>query len=155
MPGNDAPRLIPKEKCKMTDEELKYYITLQPVFKEKMRKLRGNDWIYCSLRKKKLLLMNCKRQLRCWEYVDCKKIGVSHLSCEYRIICPLPIDTENPERGLIGMLKDESFDLSYDDDFDETYRWRMAGTFIYGIIRTGSPTLALLKALASQEGITV
>ena len=121
----------------MTDIELQYYKVLQGVFKEKM-----GAWKYRD---------------NCW----CSKCGVTmyHNLCSTRygrelLRLPLPIDTRNPERGLWGMVDWgrfeiwESFgdgsivirDMSSEKDFPQVI---------------GSPTLALLKALAWQEGVKV
>jgi len=129
----------------MTREELKYYKALQLVFKEKMGEWELGDrgWFYGEV-----------------IYVTGDTITNPDLFrfdgniIEEPIRLPLPIDPENPERGLWGMVKD----LVGVDRFSEgiwqivvcgqldTKEWFYDGETI---------TLALLKALAHQEGITV
>ena len=67
------------------------------------------------------------------------------------IFLPLPIDPENPEKGLWGMV---------DSYKKELHTWRSGKRAILElidkkgvrkIIETDTPTLALLKALAAQE----
>ena len=69
---------------------------------------------------------------------------------------PLPIDPENPERGLWGMIDWKRWAISLDidgsmvlDDMDDASE---ANRYSTG---WDTPTLALLKALAWQEGIEV
>lgn len=121
----------------MTREELKYYKALQLVFKEKMGEWELGDrgWFYGEV-----------------IYVTGDTITNPDLFrfdgniIEEPIRLPLPIDPENPERGLNGML--ESGIL---------YVGRVRSMIeIEGInyFHSPTPTLTLLKALAHQEGIT-
>lgn len=68
---------------------------------------------------------------------------------------PLPIDPENPERGLWGML---------DHYKKELHTWRSGKRAIVELVdkegvrvlfEADTPTLALLKALAHQEGVEI
>ena len=118
-----------------TPEELKYFTALRGVIAEKMGEKEGDDRVYCAAD-------NSSQ-----EWVDC---------CEYCGECrgdirlPLPIDPENPERGLVGMIK--GFDtLMFDYDDMEWFCYTLDGENT----AADTPTLALLKALAWQEGIEV
>lgn len=64
---------------------------------------------------------------------------------------PLPIDPENPERGLVDMINDFDY-LVKDGDWWTVSTWDMQEQRRYDEL---TPTLALLKALAAQEGIEV
>ena len=120
----------------MNKETLKYYTALQPLFKKKM-----GEW-YCGD-----------------AYVDKKFSAViqyitpHHLqqrtSMGSNIRIPETIDGQNPERGLWGMV--------------DWGKWQ-AGTMLDGgfciqsqqnpsEFTSNTPTLALLKALAAQEGV--
>jgi len=99
----------------LTDEELKYYILLQKLFRE-----RG-----CN---------NGNTEFQ-WD-----KEG-------NEILCPLPIDRDNPERGLLGMLKGV-FQLS---NIKSRQSWQVRmNTYGKESYEGRTPTLALLKALAAQ-----
>lgn len=120
----------------MTDEELKYYKALQPVFKKKMGDYLRYDRI---MEKEGMGSIGHIQDAEYANYCQGKNlIDFIHL--------PLPIDPENPERGLNGML--ESGIL---------YVGRVRSMIeIEGInyFHSPTPTLTLLKALAHQEGIT-
>ncbi len=62
---------------------------------------------------------------------------------------PLPIDSRCPERGLWGMV-DWSY-WSFEDEGNDNARVSGGGEYVF----VGTPTLALLKALAHQEGVEV
>ena len=70
------------------------------------------------------------------------------------LLFPIPIDRDNPERGLIGML--------YNNDTDVNLRsvgkvWICTTNSLqqYSETEGSTPALALLKALAHQWGIKV
>lgn len=65
---------------------------------------------------------------------------------------PLPIDPVNPERGLWGMVDWRRFHVEDSLNYDgmlTIFERASCGTFTFN----GTPTLALLKALAHQRGI--
>ena len=123
----------------MTDIELQYYKVLQGVFKEKM-----GAWKYRD---------------NCW----CSKCGVTmyHNLCSTRygrelLRLPLPIDTRNPERGLTGMIKDMiSIDNNGKHGWSVNIMLDSGKTWQEREFKGDTPTLALLKALAWQEGVKV
>jgi hypothetical protein len=65
---------------------------------------------------------------------------------------PFPIDPRNPERGLWGMVDWTKFviDGIYTGSRDISIRYR----YSEAIFCVAQPTLALLRALAAQEGMT-
>jgi len=76
----------------LTDEQLDMINRLQPLFKEKMGELiGGQDEIYCG--------ENIHRQPAIFDY--------SMTLCDKCLRIPKPIDWQNPERGLWGMLREE------------------------------------------------
>lgn len=118
----------------MNDETLKYYIALQPLFREKM-----GDW-HCGD-----------------AYVDEKfptviqYITPHHLQQELsmgsNIRIPKTIDDSNSKRGLTGML------IGY---FDLSSGWFCRTlTDKVTVYRADTPTLVILKALAAQEGVQI
>ena len=115
----------------MNDTELKYLRPLQPVIREKMGEERNTDLIWCEV---------C-RQIVTWE-------GHTNPECEY-LRLPHAIDLKNPERGLAGMLKGYLYGI-IPYTFDRWVVKTDAGECI-----ADTPYLALLKALAAQEGVEV
>ncbi|MFA6397130.1 MAG: hypothetical protein WCW84_14285 [Sulfurimonas sp.] len=111
----------------MTEEELKYYSLpkLQELFHKKMwSRMRGDKWKFAST-----------------EDIYFFNDGIIP---DQTILLPLPIDPDNPERGLMGMLK-----------FPAIFLLGCAGTIKSLDEFINTPTLALLKALAHQEGVEV
>ncbi len=125
----------------MTDEELDLCKRLQPVFKKKMGPLQVGDWF----------LSEYSHGIG-WEefvYDTGWKLGPPTDALHF----PLPIDPRNPERGLWGMIDWDrfSFHIARDGEMN-----------IFGLPFLGcdnfesgycTPTIALLKALAAQEGV--
>ena len=122
--------------------ELKYYShqKMQEKFSEAMGDAKERDYFYC---------LACganftKRQDDC---------NCNDYESERWIILPLPIDPENPERGLWGMVDWEKFDL---------FKSLTANIFTICCISdfafkfaSRCITLALLKALAYQWRVEV
>ncbi len=119
----------------MTDEELKYFIALQPVFKKKMGELKNGD---------SYAIISPSTGIHICQVVYSKLNN----NC---IRLPLPIDPDNPERGLLGMI---NFCIGFDIDGHVGCLIQTAGEQ-YKRIYGDTFTLALLKALAAQEGIKV
>lgn len=125
----------------MTDEARKEEIRLcglpgmQAFFSEKMGESRERDHFHC---------LTCGANFTKHQD-DC---NCNDYDAERWIICPLAIDSENPERGLWGMI-----------DWDRFFvRIRASGKMniqCQDFVAEDYPTLALLKALAAQEGIEV
>lgn len=118
----------------MDNELLRYYTALQPLFREKM-----TDW-HCGD-----------------AYVDEKFPTViqyitphhlqEELSMGSNIRIPKTIDDENPERGCLGML------TGY---VDLSSGWFCrTSTDKVKVYRADTPTIAILKALAEQEGVQI
>jgi hypothetical protein len=128
----------------MTQEELEYYSLpkLQKLFREKMGEWRAND--------KGKFLNNDPEIITKYLLLDLTNPETLEDWKNNWIRLPLPIDPENPERGLWGMVD-----------------WRLWNPYISGGMETmglmnlcphepiSTPTLALLKALAHQEGIEI
>ena len=132
----------------MNDEELKYYTALQPFFRKKMGLIRTHDTMYCLKYDWVKVALDCA-------YAD---EGCSEDSnCKDRLRLPLPIDPVNPERGLWGMVDWELFSsLSPNPASGEWYIFGMTDRRAKGFSSEWqTPTLALLKALAEQEGVEI
>lgn len=126
----------------MNPEELKYYIALQSLFKGEWQvgdwfALIGRAWSACVMDQDDTILL------------DCFGNGFSKDSV---IRLPLPIDPRNPERGLMGMFGADDRISLYQID---SYRWVCKVNVALNYFEAETPTLALLKALAYQEGIEV
>lgn len=152
-----------------TSEELKYFIALNGVITEKMRAIRDSDRIFITYRSDE----TCGMYLRGCDDVLCvctSKYGKANFNSDNLTIIrlSLPIDPENPERGLVGMFKPNTFIylgpvfcLSADngnvDDSISTHtgEWACKVKGLDYPFLASTPTLALLKALAAQEGIEV
>lgn len=142
----------------MKDEELKYYKALQPVFKKKMGGLSPGDRIFLD---SKIYLYKYQK--------DKDDLGIYYCTDEYgrdvailnsplsicpfdkKIYLPLPIDPENPERGLIGMLAKDWL-LGNGVNFNGYWVLHQKLNIEFD---EESFILAMLKALAAQEGIAV
>jgi hypothetical protein len=121
----------------LTPEQIDMLIKLQSLFKKKMGEWQVGD-SYVSYDIKGIIL---HRRIGYTEYSELKKMDM------YEVLrIPKPIDWQNPERGLWGMLKGyksmaEGTDcVVYCFDNDEG-------------IAASDPFTALLKALVEQEGI--
>jgi hypothetical protein len=130
----------------MTTEELKYYTALQPFFSRKTKALLPGDWMKYGTTPPEIIDEDF---IRDWYDPETLQIWKDRW-----IVLPLPIDPRNPERGLWGMIDWARFDVHcgagkmylFEDD-----------RFKRELFNTGwsTPTLALLKALAMQEGIGI
>ena len=123
----------------MTDEELKYHIALQGVYREKMGEwpINGDQYNYQN----KTFYFG--GELPEFDNTERKLIRI-----------PRPIDTENPERGLWGMIDWNKFYIRSHKDGDiQIMKYGEVGFNKWFVI--APVTLSLLKALAAQEGIEV
>ncbi len=120
----------------ISQEELDLYKRLQPVFYKKMGPWQVGDNYYDPI-----------TQLS--GYVSIEYINyVNHPRFGNFIRLPLPIDPRNPERGLWGVINGKcgiSLHLYKGNHYVNN------GTGQDYIGKT--PTLALLRALAAQEGV--
>jgi hypothetical protein len=140
---------------KMTPEELKYYTALQPLFREKMGEHKKDDRLYFFYRGKQIEA-SVYRTYEGMVHLFTEEFGRINLEKDDPafIRLPLPVDPRNPERGLWGMVDWNKWHLEPQ---------RQDSVIIYGINDNygkvydceGTPTLALLKALAVQEGIGI
>lgn len=132
-------------------ETLKYYIALQPKFREVMGEsfLCGDRWVALTSRGEVFYrMLGAGTSLPHYDTKDGHKI----------VRLPLPIDPVNPKRGLQGMciglvtLGKASFKYNWfvqtREEVDGVYK----GFYSF---RGDTPELALLKALAHQEGLEV
>jgi hypothetical protein len=126
----------------MNPEELKLYTTLQPLFREKMGDWQVGDWF----------VLSHGTIPRCVCMHDIKEVE------KYAMIrLPLPIDPRNPERGLSGMCKGlvTIGKALFKDNWFVQVRVEENGVYkCFSSFKGETPTLALLRALAVQEGVT-
>jgi len=126
------------------DEEIRLYSLCQKRIKEAMGTLQWPDRYIC------LTYGDIDYHIADGDPRSCASIG-------HEIIClPLPIDPRNPERGLTGMIKGFRSIDGPDPEWMNP-RWLLWSVQVHKgtdvISYDGeSPTIALLKALASQEG---
>lgn len=137
----------------MTDEARKEEIRLcglpgmQAFFSEKMGESRERDHFHC---------LTCGANFTKHQD-DC---NCNDYDAERWIICPLAIDSDNPERGLWGMCDGVvtiGKQLFIKDSYFVSVRLTdEAGNYKKFVSFKGStPTLALLRALAHQWGIEI
>jgi hypothetical protein len=131
------------EKGQAMTEELELYKELQPLFKERMGEWQAGDRY--ATPKGEILLCT----LAPLGFVADEE---GHLYKENTCIrLPLPIDPVNPERGLLGMLEGDYYDLHYNV---YASKWVVRPDLVDGnTFEANTPTLALLKALKAQEGV--
>lgn len=134
----------------MTEEELKYYTALQPVFKGKIGDFIPSDRVSLDGEIGFIWRIKGKKDgglIYCMWPNDTGSCDKPKWAYNNFIRLPLPIDPENPERGLNGMLESGILHVGRVRSMVE----------IEGInyFHSPTPTLALLKALAHQEGIAV
>jgi hypothetical protein len=123
----------------MNPELLKYYIALQPFFRERMGEWRAGDR-YTFLHSKEILL-----------------VGTRHFhshACGEAIWLPRTIDDSNPEaqkRSLVGMLEDD-YVLSESRFEDGNI---CTCTIDCKIFEGATPTEAILRALCAQWEVEI
>ncbi len=124
-------------------EALPYYIALQPKFREAMGMIRFGDWVHF----KGGVGPVTDRQVNQGNGREYSIInaGFGWIEEQYLDRLPLSIDPRNPERGLWGMVDWEMVDAEINH----------CGQIYVHPITNGHriPELALLKALAHQEGV--
>jgi hypothetical protein len=108
---------------------------VQKKIREGMGKLHWADWVWCNKCQEEEVLVVHEDQ--CYEEID------------NLIRLPLPIDPRNPERGLWGMVTGNK-SMTTDPDNNVDFYSSSIGDWSHG----ATPTIALLKALAVQEGKT-
>lgn len=129
-----------------TSEELKYFVALRDVIAGKMGKWRWGDRWYDPDPECIGADTGMVKPGQLIDFSDPEN-GMDEL-----VRLPLPIDPENPERGLWGMIHGpREMILLKDNNGNICVAVRHRGEFF----SAASPTLALLKALAWQEGIEV
>jgi hypothetical protein len=128
---------------------LKYYVALQPKFKETMGKLEDYD--------KAVFIEESDMVHR---YVSNSNIGVSMCIAEDygRLIrIPRTIDDSSPEaqkRSLWGMVDWRRFNMHLSESGEVCINTRLLANPL-PIIWAATPTEAILKALCAQEGAEV
>jgi len=131
----------------MDAETLRYMIALQPQIKKAMGEWKSGDWYYNRLHGNDPQVVS--------EVAVGDFIGLSAPIELGTIRLPLPIDPRNPERGLWGMLDWDLFSTLTPRD-GEWYIFGMNDSRTKGFCSEWCPPeLALLKALACQEGVEV
>jgi len=140
-------------------EQLGMSTRLQPLFKEKMGELQEGDYvIYASF-------FNCIKIYGVVLKNDGKDTTIHYFDKDYEIKkqsnkdlfhhlirIPKPIDWQNPERGLWGMVDWEKWNIenTRSDDGSVLVFQKMS---IGGKQVITDPFTALLKALCEQEGV--
>ncbi len=123
----------------MTDDELKYYKALQPVFREEMGKWRVGDRCIHKMSYFVGIITEHNEKIMARFETPC---GISKIHYEpktdHLFHFPLPIDPVNPERGCWFMLTKEN---------------RTDKIFLNELALSDKPALVILKKLASQEGV--
>lgn len=138
----------------MIDEQLGYHKRLQGLYKRVMGEWQygdGGSTLYRYKQTRFIVFMIYDDTLA----TITKEYGrVNFIPSDDALIrIPLTIDTENPERGLWGMLSKENWMKMYVKVLD-------TGVFSYMLPREGrmdwridNPTTAILKVLCEQEGV--
>lgn len=145
----------------MKDEELKYYThpEMQRFFLEKRGEWQvgdsGWDTVFC----KRCIYIGTVYHGDILHYQFAKEYNTveSPINDSLILFLPLPIDPVSPERGLWGMLDGYPF-LCRQGNADKTWRLSISNRVIGDSALhywANTPTLALLKALAEQWGVTV
>lgn len=131
-----------------TSEELKYFIALKDVINGKMGPWKWHDgWYDQDNDEAGKVVPGQVKFFHDPEY-----------EMHYFVRLPLPIDPDNPERGLVGMIKNLTYLMPDgnsgwivsipDDPIPDDPNLKIDQYFY-----APTPTLALLKALAWQEGV--
>lgn len=151
----------------MTPEVLKYYKVLQPVFEKVMGEWKTGDRMQrkCTVfgkeidakiwpESKMFEIITIHRQSSVEAYWHCQNedgeeriLTDQDMLSETCIRLPLPIDSENPERSLLGMIT-HVYGLHFNGEY-------FVVTAYSGEFDADTPPLALLKALAWQERVVV
>lgn len=142
----------------MTEETLKYFVALQPRFREVMKEqLHDKDERYICPNGVEITTSRRNCSERCLRHNE-------HCYNEKFIFCPLPIDPRNPERGLWGMVDWNRFYGELNGPNGEiaifecpfiSFNEEMGIPVKDHPFISAQPELALLKALAYQWGIDV
>jgi hypothetical protein len=133
----------------MTPEQLDMIKKLQPLFKERMGEWQVGDDIYYDNFPAVIIQIKAEGKLaytRCEDRQNFLSVSFSFAN-ENFIRIPKPIDWQNPERGLWGIIDLDMWILSTGIDNANAYI-RSADCDI-----KADPFTALLKALCQQEGV--
>lgn len=107
---------------------------MQELFRDRMGEKRNSDLVHIPSKNKTLL------------YEKYYQTQIYFGAC---IVIPLPIDRDNPERGLWGMLDWNQWIGGSSIDGSGFYIMHQRSSIEF---KSETPTLALLRALARQEG---
>ena len=138
----------------MTPEQLDMHKRLQPLYKRVMGEWKSFDravfikedvLLYFRLR-----WANDPDDRTLWFRTDIEMTVGINKDDENLIRIPLTIDSEHPERGLWGMLKNKEKML---DDRPTGVMLIMDAKTTMLIYQASDPTTAILKALCEQEGV--
>lgn len=128
----------------ISDKELEYLIKLQPFFKNKLKDIKVNDFLYN-------IKTNFLFTFSDYESTEWRKTYEESLNI---IRIPQIIDLENSERGLIGMIVGFSR-LEYDNKY---YKWYIKCTvngWYKDYPEEDTSLLAILKAISIQENMDI
>lgn len=124
----------------LTDNQLDMIKRLQPFFREKMGRIIHGDFYYNEL------------------FKEITPVAVIHEASngwnDSRLICPKPIDWQNPERGLWGMIHEQKkfVSLLKSEKGCACQVYKLDSPTLYSY-EAPDPFTALLKALCEQEGV--
>ncbi len=129
----------------MNTETLKYLTALQPKIREAMGEWQiGYRFLFAGEESIQICATVDDTGIGWYNYLDTYKTVSKKAPSLIRV--PLAIDDEHPERGLLGMLKHVS------EIYPMEGVWKITiwddQTYV-----GDTPTEALLKALAAQEGV--
>jgi hypothetical protein len=123
-----------------TPDELKYFIALKDMIAGKMGPWKWHDGWYDPMDNATGVVI--PGHIRNFRDPEAEMHNFVRL--------PLPIDPENPERGLVGMINGTWLIQKLDESgYEVTVLFKKGIEIFVG----ATPTLALLKALAWQEGV--
>ncbi len=131
----------------MDELELKYYIALQPKIREAMGEWKNYDAVY-HYRHGYGHIGKVYDPYKVWAAFHIFSTYFDPTDDFNFTRLPLPIDPRNPGRGLWGMVDWSLWKNDIFPDGDLLLQW--GGTRV-----GGTPTLALLKALAAQWNVEV
>ena len=127
----------------LTPEQLDMIKRLQPKIREAMGDARkGDDYIWLHTMEQDVILSDFQAK--------CASDGVSFL------LIPKPIDWQNPERGLWGMIDWQKFYANTYTDAKIVIQKRPRNEHDFDALEIrfmADPFTALLKALVQQEGV--
>ncbi len=137
----------------ISQEELDLYDRLTDLFDDKMKHIIPGDFFYIKATQKVNVVL---RYDSFWDTIEIETgtvhSGIGGYCYNKNVIrLPLPIDPRNPERGLWGMVDWEKWGRNINGEGIYLYDREIGEVHID--FTWNNPTLALLKALAAQEGV--